>query len=126
MGGWFWNGGGSIPLYRLWKSFKVMFTETYLEPIRKSTMELCFTLIKPYFKNILILIKLPLASIFYTTYPFKKKLTIVKTLGKKVFINSGTIFFWNLKIYNEMASSQNMNREGFLNKHLLIWWYGKC
>ena len=32
-----------------------------------------FTLVKPYFKNVLNLLKLPLGPIFYTTYRFVKK-----------------------------------------------------
>ena len=62
-----------------------MFTEAYLEPSRTSMMEHFFTLVKPYFKSVLNSIKLPLGSIFYTTHPFVKKLTTVKTLGEKVF-----------------------------------------
>ena len=62
-----------------------MFTEAYLEPSQTSTMKLFFTFIKPYFKNILNSIELPLGSIFYTTHPFVKKLTTVKTLGEKFF-----------------------------------------
>ena len=44
-----------------------------------------FTSVKPYFKNVLNLIKFPLGSIFYTTHPFVKKPTTLKTLGEKVF-----------------------------------------
>ena len=44
-----------------------------------------FTSVKPYFKNVLNLIKLPLGSIFYTTHPFVKKPTTLKTSGEKVF-----------------------------------------
>ena len=43
------------------------------------------TLVKPYFKNVLNSIKLSLGSIFFTIHPFVKKLTTVKSLGKKVF-----------------------------------------
>ena len=62
-----------------------MLTETYLEPIRTSTMEPFLTSVKPYFKNVLNSIELPLGSIFYTTHPFVKKPTILNTLGEKVF-----------------------------------------
>ena len=62
-----------------------MHTEAYLEPSQTSTMELFFTLVKPFFKNVLNLIKLPLGSIFYTTHPFVKKPTTLKLLGEKVF-----------------------------------------
>ena len=45
-----------------------------------------FTLVKPYFKNVLNSIKLHLGPIFYKPYPFvKKKLPVVKTSGEKVF-----------------------------------------
>ena len=47
--------------------------------------EAFFTSVKPYFKNLLNSIELPLGSIFYTTHPFVKKLTTVKTSGEKVF-----------------------------------------
>ena len=62
-----------------------MFTEAYLEPSRTSTMKLFFTSVKPYFKYVLNSIEFPLGSIFYTTHPFVKKLTTVKTSGEKVF-----------------------------------------
>ena len=39
---------------------KVMLTEGYFEPSRTSTMELFFTSVKPYFKNILNSMKLSL------------------------------------------------------------------
>ena len=44
-----------------------------------------FTLVKPYFKNVLSSIELPLGSIFYTTHLVVKKVTTVKTSGEKVF-----------------------------------------
>ena len=47
--------------------------------------EAIFTLVKPYFKNVPNLIELPLSCIFYTTHPFVKKLTTLKTLGEKLF-----------------------------------------
>ena len=40
--------------------------------------------VKPYFKNVLNSIELPLGSIFYTTHPSVKKLTTLKTSGEKV------------------------------------------
>ena len=42
-----------------------------------------FTLVKPYFENVLNLIKLPLGSNFCTTHPLVKKLTTVETSGEK-------------------------------------------
>ena len=53
-----------------------MFTEAYLEPSQTSMMEVFFTLVKPYFKNVLNSIELPLGSIFYTTHPFREKIYI--------------------------------------------------
>ena len=50
--------------------------EAYLEPSRTSTMELFFTLVKPYFKNVLNSIELPYGSIFYTTHFFGKNLQL--------------------------------------------------
>ena len=44
-----------------------------------------FTSVKLYFENVLTSIKLPLGSSFCKTLPFAKKLTTVKTSGKKVF-----------------------------------------
>ena len=43
-----------------------------------------FTSVKPYFKNVLNSIELPLRSIFHTTNPFVKKLTTLKNSGEKV------------------------------------------
>ena len=86
-----------------------MFTEACLEPSRTFTMKLFFTLVKPYFKNVINSIQLPLGSIFYTTNSFVKKLSTVKTSGEKVFL------FQNSKLHNGMVSSQAMNKEVFLN-----------
>ena len=83
-----------------------MFTEAYLEPSRTSTIKLFFTSVKPYFENVLNSIELPLGSIFYKVHPFVKKLTTMKTLGEKYFVNNGTIFFRNSKLCNWLASSQ--------------------
>ena len=52
---------------------KVMLTEAYLEPSRTSLMELFFTLVKPYFKNILNSIELPLGSIFLHNSTFREE-----------------------------------------------------
>ena len=62
-----------------------MFTEAYLQPSQNIFNQAFFTSVKPYFKNVLNLIELPLGSIFYTTHTFVKKLTTVKTLGEKFF-----------------------------------------
>ena len=49
---------------------------------------------------------MPLSSIFYSTHPFVKKLTILKTSGEKVFCQQWNFFFcWNLKLCNGMALS---------------------
>ena len=76
-----------------------MFTEAYLKPSWTSTMELFLLWLSHILKTYLI--KLPLGSIFYTTHPFVKKLTTMKSL-----VHNGTIFFRNSKLFNGMASSQ--------------------
>ena len=52
--------------------------------------------------------ELPLSSIFYTTHPFVKKLTTLKTSGEKVFcyflLTMELFFFRNSKLRNGMAS----------------------
>ena len=53
--------------------------------------------------------KLPLGSIFYTTY---KKNSKLKTLGEKVFCSMEQFFFRNTKLRNGMVSTQKIN-EGF-------------
>ena len=62
-----------------------------------------FTSVKPYFKNVLNSIELPLGSIFYTTHPFMKKLTTLKTLGERV-LTMELFFSRNSKLHNGMAS----------------------
>ena len=47
-----------------------------------------FTSVKPYFKNVLNSIELPLGSIFCTTHPFVKKLTTVKKVLIEISQNS--------------------------------------
>ena len=64
-------------------------------------------MVKPYFKIELNLIELSLSSIFYTTHPFLKKLTTLKTLGKKVLLTMEHFFFQNLKLCNGMVPSIN-------------------
>ena len=43
-----------------------------------------FIQVKPYFKNVLNSIELPLDSIFYTTHPFVKKYTTLKNSGEVI------------------------------------------
>ena len=62
-----------------------MFTEAYLEPSQRSTIELFLLQLSGILKNVLNSIKLHLGSIFYKTHPFVKKLTTVKTSREKVF-----------------------------------------
>ena len=50
-----------------------------------------FTSVKPYFKNVLNSIELPLGSMVYTTHTFVKKLT-AENFGRKSLVNNGTIF----------------------------------
>ena len=53
-----------------------MFTKGSLEQSRTSTMQLFFSSVKPYFKNVLNSIELPLGSIFCTTQAKEKKLLV--------------------------------------------------
>ena len=56
-----------------------------------------FTSVKPYFKNVLNSIELPLGSIFYAPNPFVKKLSTLKTsreTEKKSFFQN-SITQWN-------------------------------
>ena len=76
-----------------------------------------FTSVKPYFKNVLNSIESPLSSIFYTTYPFVKKLTTLKTSGEKSFVNNGPLFFFrNLKLHNGIANKQKQPLEVFYKR----------
>ena len=83
-----------------------MFTEAYLEPSRTSTMKVFFTSVKPYFKNLLNSIELPLGSIFYATHPFVKKPTTENFGRKSPLLTMEQYFFRNSKLRNGMASSQ--------------------
>ena len=65
--------------------------------------------VKPYFKNLLNSIELPLGSIFYTTQPFVKKLTTVKTLREKD-LTKEHFFFRNSKLRNRMGSSKKQSK----------------
>ena len=80
-----------------------MFTEAYLEPSQTFTMEHLFTSVKPYFKNVLNLIELPLGSIFYKTNSFVKKLTTENFESKKLLLTMEQYFFRNSKLRNGMA-----------------------
>ena len=66
----------------------------------------CFTSVKPYFKNVLSSIELPLGSIFYATHPFVKKLRTVKTGREILLLMIEQYFFFEIGI---------INKEGFLN-----------
>ena len=69
-----------------------------------------FTSVKPYFKNILNSIKLPLGSIFYT--PFREKTyNSEKVLEEKVFLLKWDTFFSKFEI---MPWNGVINREGFV------------
>ena len=71
--------------------------------IFKTKLNICdgafFTLVKPYFKNILN--QITFRFHFLHNSPFRKKLTTMKSL-----VHNGTIFFRNSKLFNGMASSQ--------------------
>ena len=74
-----------------------MFTEAYLEQSWTSTMEHFFLWLSHILKTFNS-IKLPLRSIFYTTHPYMKKLTTVKTLREKVFCKQWSNFFSKFEI----------------------------
>ena len=92
-----------------------MFTEGMKNEV-ESSIELFFTSVKAYFKNVLNSIELSLGSIFCLTHPFMKKLTTVKNSGEKSLLNNRAIFF-KLEI---MQWNGIINKEGFLNLHLLV------
>ena len=92
-----------------------MFTEGMKSEV-ESSIELFFTSVKAYFKNVLNSIELSLGSIFCLTHPFMKKLTTVKNSGEKSLLNNRAIFF-KLEI---MQWNGIINKEGFLNLHLLV------
>ena len=62
-------------------------------------------------KYILNSIKLPIGSIFYTTHPFVKKPTTLKTSGEKELLLTIELFFSDFKItqWNDIIN------KGFLN-----------
>ena len=67
-----------------------------------------FTSVKPYFKNVLNLIKLPLSSIFHTTHTFVEKICNSENFGRKsLLLTIEHIFFQNQKLCNGIASSTN-------------------
>ena len=70
------------------------------------------TSVKPYFKNVLSLIELPLGSIYYATHPFMKKLTTVKTGRKILLLTIEQYFFSKFEITRWNGV---INKEGFLN-----------
>ena len=59
-----------------------MLTEAYLEPSRTSAMELFSLWLSHILKTCVS--KLPLGSIVYTTHPFVKKPTTLKTSAEKI------------------------------------------
>ena len=63
---------------------KLCSQEAYLEPSWTYTMELFFTSVETYFKNVLNSIELPLGSILYTAHPLAKKLTTLKSSGEVI------------------------------------------
>ena len=57
-----------------------------------------FSLIKPYFKNILNSIELPLGSIFCPTHPFVKNLTTENFRRKSILLTIEQFLFSKLEI----------------------------
>ena len=64
-----------------------------------------FTSVKPYFKNVINSIKLPLGCIFYTTLSFAKKPYKCENFWRKSLLLRIEQFFRNLKLRNGMPSS---------------------
>ena len=56
-----------------------------------------FTSVKPYFKNVLNSIKLPLGSIFYS--PFREKAYNCKNFGRKSLLLTVEQFFFEIRNY---------------------------
>ena len=63
-----------------------------------------FTSVEPYFKNVFYSIELPLDSIFYTTHPFVKKLTTMKSSGEVIhyfkYYGQNIFFNNNIALFN--------------------------
>ena len=55
-----------------------------------------FTSVKPYFKNVLNSIELPLGCIFYTTHSFIKTL---RTSGESLLLTIDQFFFFKIRNY---------------------------
>ena len=63
---------------------------------------------------------MPLGSIFYTTHPFMKKTYNCENFGRKsLLLTMETIFFEIQNYAMEWCHHKKMDKEGFLNKHLL-------
>ena len=59
----------------------------------------CFTSVKPYFKNVLSSIELPLGSIFYNS-PFREKSYNCENWEKNSFVNNNrAVFFFEIRNY---------------------------
>ena len=73
-----------------------MLTEAYLEPSRTSMMEL-FSLQLCHILKMYLVWSNCLRFHFLHNWPFREKLTTLKTLGEKVFCQHGTFFseIWN-------------------------------
>ena len=86
-----------------------MLTDVYLEPRRISIyIGAFFTSVKPYFKNVLNSIELPLSSFSLRNSNLSwKNLQLWKLREKKSFVNNGTFFFRNSKLRSGMAPSIN-------------------
>ena len=86
-----------------------MLTDVYLEPRRISIyIGAFFTSVKPYFKNVLNSIELPLSSFSLRNSNLSwKNLQLWKLREKKSFVNNGTFFFRNSKLRSGMAQSIN-------------------
>ena len=77
-----------------------------------------FTSVKPYFKNVLNSIELPLSFVFYTTHPFVKNLAILKTSREKLFLLTMEHFLSKFEImqWNGAINKQKQPPEVFYKK----------
>ena len=89
-----------------------MFTEAYLEPSQNIFNQAFFTSVKPYFKNVLNSIKLPLGSIFYTTH-FREKTYNCENFGRKISLLTIEQYFFFSKF--EIKQWNGIINKGFLN-----------
>ena len=94
-----------------------MFTQAYLEPSRRSTMELFLLRLSHILKTYLIRSNWLSVPYFLHNSPFSEKTYNCENFARKSLLLTmeQNFFFRNLKLRDGMASSPKMNKEGFLN-----------